>query len=69
MSPNRSIGRLQGVSFRRWSALNTSKWSVHSRRIEPIKRSTYPFCQGDRNDVGRSRIPIAWTIRGGNWIR
>src|SRR6266566_9856314 len=28
---------------------------------EPIKRSTYPFCQGDRNDVGRSRIPIAWT--------
>jgi hypothetical protein len=23
------------------------------------KRSTYPFCQGKRNDVGRSRIPIA----------
>jgi hypothetical protein len=30
-------------------------------RIEPIKRSTYPFCQGDRSDVGRSRIPIART--------
>jgi hypothetical protein len=34
---------------------------VHSRRIEPIKRSTYPFCQDERNDVGRSRIPIART--------
>jgi hypothetical protein len=28
---------------------------------EPIKRSTYPFCQGERNDVGLSRIPIART--------
>jgi hypothetical protein len=24
-------------------------------------RSTYPFCQGERNEVGRSRIPIART--------
>ena len=32
---------------------------MHSRRIDPIKRSTYPFCQGERNDVGRSRMPIA----------
>src|SRR5215469_16128129 len=36
-------------------------WSVHSCRAEPIKRSTRPFCQGERNDVGRSRIPIART--------
>src|SRR5215468_6349956 len=36
-------------------------WSVHSRRAEPIKRSTWPFCQGERNDVGRSRMPIART--------
>jgi hypothetical protein len=30
-------------------------------RTDPIKRSTYPFCQGERNYVGRSRIPIART--------
>jgi hypothetical protein len=46
---------------RRCSALNTIKWSVHSRRIDPIRRSTCPFCQGDRKDVGLSRIPIART--------
>src|SRR5229473_7398611 len=34
---------------------------MHSRRIDPIKRSTYPFCQGERNAVGRSRMPIART--------
>jgi hypothetical protein len=27
-------------------------WSRHSRRIEPIRRSAYPFCQGDRGEVG-----------------
>src|SRR5260370_42071104 len=32
-----------------------------TRRIEPINRSTYPFCQGEWYDVGRSRIPIART--------
>ena len=30
-----------------------------SRRIEPIARSQYPFCQGERGAVGRSRMPIA----------
>src|ERR1039458_9660074 len=29
----------------------------------PIRRSTWPFCQGERNDVGRSRMPIAWMRR------
>src|SRR5882757_7248376 len=29
-------------------------WSRHSRRIEPISLSAYPFCQGERGDVGRS---------------
>src|SRR5262249_11919017 len=48
-------------SKRRCSSLNTITWSVHSRRAEPIKRSTRPFCQGERKDVGRSRIPIART--------
>src|SRR5262249_5653692 len=36
-------------------------WSVHSRRADPIKRSTRPFCQGEQKDVGRSRMPIART--------
>jgi hypothetical protein len=27
--------------------------------FDPIKRSTWPFCQGDRKDVGLSRMPIA----------
>jgi hypothetical protein len=31
-------------------------WSRHSLRIEPISLSAYPFCQGERGDVGRSRI-------------
>ena len=30
-------------------------WSRHSLRIEPISLSAYPFCQGERGDVGRSR--------------
>src|ERR1700736_3610349 len=30
-------------------------------RTDPIKRSSYPFCQGERNEVVRSRMPIART--------
>jgi hypothetical protein len=30
-----------------------------SRRIEPISLSAYPFCQGDRAETGRSRMPMA----------
>jgi hypothetical protein len=33
-------------------------WSRHSLRIEPISLSAYPFCQEERGDVGRSRMPI-----------
>src|SRR5260221_11142948 len=55
------IGRVFREDSPKVLSVNTSKWSVHSRRIEPIKRSAYPFCQGERNDVGRSRIPIART--------
>jgi hypothetical protein len=28
------------------------KWSTHSRRIDPIKRSAKPFCQGEAGAVG-----------------
>src|SRR5262252_8490083 len=31
---------------RRCGALSTIMWSKHSRRIEPISRSTNGFCQG-----------------------
>src|ERR1039458_10876464 len=41
------------------SLVSTIRGAVHSRRIDPIRRSTWPFCQGERNDVGRSRMPIA----------
>src|SRR5260370_39036170 len=38
-------------------------WSTHSLRIEPISLSAYPFCQGERGDVGRSRMPIDRSLR------
>ena len=38
-------------------------WSRHSLRIEPISLSAYPFCQGERGDVGRSRMPIDRSLR------
>src|ERR1700692_800047 len=36
---------------------------MHSLRIEPISRSAYAFCQGERGDVGRSRMPMDRTRR------
>ena len=42
---------------RRCSALNTIKWSVHSRRIDPIRRSTWPlgcYYVNDFNVSGRT---------------
>src|ERR1700723_1141589 len=49
---------MRAGTWRRWRSLNTITWSRHSRRIEPISLSAYPFCQGERGDVGRSRMPI-----------
>ena len=34
----------------------------NSRRIEPISRSAWPFCQRDRGAVGLSRMP-KWPLR------
>jgi NAD(P)-dependent dehydrogenase (short-subunit alcohol dehydrogenase family) len=45
--------------LRRCRSPNTTTWSRHSRRIEPIVLSQYPFCHGDRGAVGRSRMLIA----------
>jgi hypothetical protein len=55
--------RYDSSRWRRWHSPNTTTWSRHSRRIEPISRSAYPFCHGDRGDVGRSRMPIDRTRR------
>jgi hypothetical protein len=30
---------------------DNATWSRHSRRIEPIALSQYPFCHGDRGAV------------------
>src|ERR1700726_3334030 len=32
-------------------------WSKHSRRMEPISRSTYGFCHGERGALITSSIP------------
>src|SRR6516225_6408789 len=37
-------------------------WSRHSRRIEPTSLSAYPFCQGERAAVGRSRMPMGANV-------
>src|SRR5258705_11626656 len=42
------------MRWRRSGSPNTTTWSRHSRRIEPIALSQYPFCHGDRGAVGRS---------------
>src|SRR5215813_696621 len=39
-------------------------WFVHSRRADPIKRSTRPFCQGERKDVGRSDASFERSAEG-----
>src|SRR5882762_6436302 len=48
---------------RRCRSPNTTTWSRHSRRIEPISLSAYPFCHGERGAVGRSRMPIDRSLR------
>ena len=48
-----------GTARRRCASLNTARWSSDSRRIDPMSRSTWPFCHGERGAVGRSLISIA----------
>ena len=48
---------------RRDDSLNTTTWSRHSRRIDPISRSAYGFCQGDLGAVSTSRTPIPRTYQ------
>ncbi len=43
------------------SVSHCNRRRISQELAEPIKRSAYPFCHGERNDVGRSRMPIART--------
>src|ERR1700738_2407718 len=53
-----------GSRWRRWHSPSTTTWSRHSRRIEPISRSAYPFCHGERGDVHVCNIlPVAAMVR------
>ena len=42
----------------RWASFNRMTWSRHSRRIEPIRRSTDGFCQGDRGAITTSSMSV-----------
>src|SRR5262245_34598337 len=46
-------------TWRRCRSPKTMIWSRHSRRSEPISRSAWPFWQGERGAIGRSRMPMA----------
>jgi hypothetical protein len=57
-----SVHSIESMFFRmrfKEDSLRMIMWSRHSRRSEPIKRSAYAFCHGDRGAVSTSRIPIA----------
>src|ERR1700674_175550 len=42
---------------RRWRSLKTMVWSRQSRRMLPIRRSTYGFCQGLRGALRTCSMP------------
>ena len=44
--------RPDSSTYLKWASFQTMTWSRHSRRIEPISRSTCPFCQGERGGMG-----------------
>jgi hypothetical protein len=43
-------------------SFTTITWSRHSRRMDPISRSTYAFCHGEREAVRRSSMPRPPTV-------
>src|SRR5438445_9523652 len=44
---------------RKCASPKTTRWSTHSRRIDPISLSAKPFCQGEPGAIGLSRMPMA----------
>ena len=60
--PWRKMRRSRAPSIAPGAFFVAQSWA-DSRRIEPISLSAYPFCQGERGDVGRSRMPIDRSLR------
>jgi hypothetical protein len=46
-----------------------TKWSRHSRRIDPINLSAKQFCQGEPQAMGLSRMPIARVMPNQSYLR
>src|SRR6266566_43586 len=53
------VGRVRSQQMAEMPLAEHDNGSRHSRRIELIALSQYPFCHGDRGAVGRSRMLIA----------
>jgi hypothetical protein len=62
-NPNIMVGNPPRIGGQRMRpAVRTVRGTgAHSLRIEPINRSAYAFCHGERAAVGRSRMSIART--------
>ena len=52
------VARITAQQMEKMALSQDDHGAKQSRRIEPIARSQYPFCQGERAAVGRSRMPI-----------
>jgi hypothetical protein len=51
-----NVGMLDLILALETGALRITKWSRHSLRIEPMRRSAYGFCQGLRAAVSASSM-------------
>src|ERR1700685_3747153 len=56
------VGKITSQSPRNDLSFHTMTWSKHSRRMEPISRSTYGFCHGERGAVVTSSIPMPFVM-------
>src|ERR1019366_201473 len=50
---------------RRCSSPKTTKWSTHSRRIDPISRSAKPFCNRRNYKEINRRDPVSVVVKEG----
>ena len=56
------VGKITSQSPAQRLSFHTIMWSKHSRRTEPINRSTNGFCHGDRGAAITSSIPRPFVI-------
>src|SRR6266700_5107819 len=52
------IGGILRQTRHKCASPKTTRWSTHSRRIDPISLSAKPFCQGEPGAMGLSRTPM-----------